>query len=502
MSERHSEALLDQAIAAFERRATAAQRQTANALADVTDWMEDSRSQRKRDREMLSTVADRLAKIEARVSSEPKEDSFAPVRDAISRLEERFEAFARPAPEPPAIENTLRGLDEKLNALATRMDRPRPQPAPAPEPPPAPPPQRPVIRLQTQAVGDAVAEIVRRRNHLDGVSHASMASHAMSGLDQRLEAITKRLEEAADQASGREKNESAALENLRKDVAGLASRLEDLRRGDNDRNRDNICAGERRIESLREEIAAMSRSVAELAPRARIEAIESAIRDLTLKIESSRMNGARDALLQPIEDVAADLRQAIAALDPRGVVERLENEVRSIAGKLDSFQAAGAIDPEAFNRICDQTREVRDLLTAAASRPLPVEKIEEQINALAERLDALPAGLPRGEEGDARPSLGALRAIIAEAEAPAFKSLQRRLEDLSQKFDDARAEKADSPQLEAMLRTLADKLETALASRSDGAHEALERQIELLSARLDKSDRSLASISSLDNSIG
>src|SRR6187551_274672 len=82
-NERHSEALLDQAIAAFERRAVAAQRQTANALADVNEWMEESRSYRKRDREMLSTVAERLAQIEARVASSKEEDSFALVRDAI-----------------------------------------------------------------------------------------------------------------------------------------------------------------------------------------------------------------------------------------------------------------------------------------------------------------------------------------------------------------------------------------------------------------------------------
>src|SRR5437763_16742262 len=80
--ERESEALLDQAIAAFERRAHAAQRQTANALADVNEWVEESRSHRKRDREMLSTVADRLAKIEARVASPREEEPFAPIRDA------------------------------------------------------------------------------------------------------------------------------------------------------------------------------------------------------------------------------------------------------------------------------------------------------------------------------------------------------------------------------------------------------------------------------------
>jgi localization factor PodJL len=530
----HSEALLDHAIAAFERRANAAQRQTANALADVNEWMEESRSHRKRDRDMLSTVADRLAKIEERVASRPEEDSFAPVRDAISRLEERFEALSRPAPAPPVIETTLRDLDEKLNALAARMDRPRPPPAPEA----APVPQRPLIRLQTREVGDAVAEIVRRRNHLDGVSHAPiLLAQGMSGFDQRLEAITKRLEQAADHVSGRENRESTALEALQKEIAGLTSRLEDMRRGGlpEERHAEALQAGERRIDSLREEIAAMSRTLSELAPRASVEAIDLAIRELTLKVEASRMNGARDAVLAPIEQLASELREALAAFDPRAVVERLEGEIRSIARKLESFQADGGIDPDAFNRICEQTREVRDLLTAAVSRPLPVEKIEQQINALTQRLDALPVAMPRGEGADLGPSLGEIRSLIADAEAPAFKSLQGRLEALSDKFDDVaaraqhpsefgelskrldvmhealaariadtsgRGSDEEAGQLTGMMRGLAEKLENALASRSDGAQEALERQIELLSQRLDKSDRSLASISSLDRSIG
>src|SRR5947209_7578303 len=249
--ERESEALLDQAIAAFERRAVAAQRQTANALADVNEWMEESRSHRKRDREMLSTVADRLAKIEARVVSRPEEDSFAPIRDAIGRLEERFESLSRPAAAPPQIETTLRDLDEQLNALAARMDRPRAQPAAEAPPASAPEAQRPVIRMQTRAVGDAVAEIVRRRNHLDGVSHAPiMLAQGTGGFDQRLEAITKRLEEAANQASGRETRESAAREALQKEVAGLAPQLEDMRGGGahEDRHAEAMQAGEPRIE--------------------------------------------------------------------------------------------------------------------------------------------------------------------------------------------------------------------------------------------------------------
>ncbi len=76
-------------------------------------------------------------------------------------------------------------------------------------------------------------------------------------------------------------------------------------------------------------------------------------------------------------------------------------------------------------------------------------------------------------------------------------------EALAARIDDAapRGLGGDTGQLESMVRDLADKLEMALSRNDSDAQEALERQIELLSQRLDKSDRSLASIGSLDKSI-
>src|SRR5436305_13340730 len=176
------------------------------------------------------------------------------------------------------------------------------------------------------------------------------------------------------------------------------------------------------------------------------------------------MNGARDAVLAPIEQVASELREALAQFDPRVVVERLEGEIRSIARKLESFQVSGGIDPDAFNRICEQTREVRDLLTAAVSRPLPVERIEQQINLLTQRLDALPVAMPRGEGGDFAPRLGEIRSLVADAEAPAFKSLQSRLEALSDKFDDV-ALRAQQPSELGELSKRLDFMHEALATR-------------------------------------
>ena len=55
------------------------------------------------------------------------------------------------------------------------------------------------------------------------------------------------------------------------------------------------------IDALRAELAAMSRSLADLAPRNAVVALEGAIRDLTQRVAVSRENGARENLLAPVD---------------------------------------------------------------------------------------------------------------------------------------------------------------------------------------------------------
>ena len=146
------------------------------------------------------------------------------------------------------------------------------------------------------------------------------------------------------------------------DIRVLVGKLDDMRREQADRG---VCAVD--LSAMRGEIAAMTRSLADLAPRNAVIALEGAIADLLQRVEMMRQNGHVESLLAPLDATAAELRAAIKAHDPQTIATGLEREIRAIGDKIDGL-ATTAINPETFERIRRQTEEVRDLIASAASR--------------------------------------------------------------------------------------------------------------------------------------
>ena len=87
--------------------------------------------------------------------------------------------------------------------------------------------------------------------------------------------------------------------------------------------------------AMRAEIGAMSRSLADLAPRNAVVALEGAIRDLVQRVEMLRQNGQGESMLAPLEAMAAEFRAALRAHDPQPAVAALEREIRAIGGKVE-----------------------------------------------------------------------------------------------------------------------------------------------------------------------
>jgi localization factor PodJL len=234
------------------------------------------------------------------------------------------------------------------------------------------------------------------------------------------------------------------------------------------------------VQSLRGELAAMAQSLANLAPRNAVVALEGAMRDLSERVAALGDGGARDALAALI----VEARESLRAHDPHAAVAGLERELRTLGAKVDAI-AQGVVDPAAFQRIRAQTEEVRNLLAAAASRPVPVERLERQIGELADRVDRLAAS-PAPQAESAR-----LGALIADARAQiersipaaALTAIERRLEDLAQRMDAALRR---PPQPAAIApRALED-----LTRRIDSLHGAVERQPD--SAKLEAVLREIA----------
>ena len=298
---------------------------------------------------------------------------------------------------------------------------------------------------------------------------------------------------------------------MRDDIRALALKLDDLRRQQSDPRGSAVDLG-----AMRAEIAAMSQSLADLAPRNAVVALEGAIGDLMQRVEMVRQDGAGASLLAPLEAMAAELRAALRTRDPQAVAAGLEREIRVIAGKIDSLTAM-AIKPETFERIRRQTEEVRNLLASAALRTAPLERMERRIGELADRVEELGASpAPHFESAEITAFLTEARRQIERSTPPeALASIERRLgeiaarldeeiarpsapaidprpfDDLARRIDDvrqsleARAPAAvDTGPIEKLMRDLDAKLEAAGPTDADAR--ALQSMAAEISVKLDR----------------
>jgi localization factor PodJL len=295
------------------------------------------------------------------------------------------------------------------------------------------------------------------------------------------------------------------------DIRALALKLDDMRHERTDPSTSV------ELSAMRAEIEAMSRSLADLAPRNAVIALEGAIRDLVQRVEMLRQSGHGESMLAPLETVAAEFHAALIAHDPKAAAAKLESEIRAIGGKIDSL-AATTIKAETFEPIRRQTEEVRNLLASAALRTPPLERLERQIGELADRIERLGASpSPHFESAEMAallaeacrqiehsPSPAALVSIerrleqiaarldqeLARPEAPAtidpgsFDDLARRFDEVRQSLETLPPATIDTGPIERLLEDFGAKL--AAAGRTDADAQALQLIFSQISDKLDQ----------------
>lgn len=477
-------------------------------------------------------LAHRLDHLEAELSLRAPQETILPIKGALARLETRLDTLAT-----PAAQSSLRGLsgnsvplthygdqldrvESKVNALLTSLASSTAMPPagqyrqatsdPAPRPP---------------SLGDAVAAIARRQRSLEtpggALPHADQAGASLRFGRARAE------RGAEDQLGG------GALAGLRSDIASLAGKVEDMRREQAERNALPPAACN--LDKLRAEIATMSDALRDLAARGSIAPLEAAVRNLTQQIESSRTDGIREGVLQPLERLVGDLRHALAEVDPRTTIRGLEGEVHKLGSKLDDLGKCG-FNASAWGTIDDRTREIRDLLATGPAHAAPIEQMERQLAALAERFDRVRDGAERPDESDLQAVADELRTLTRETREPghsAFAKIETQLDTITARVEEAITEARDDsrytalanrindvhrelaeriahgmPQLdvkslENLVRSLADRVEQARGPQADNhAIEALQRQVSEFAARWDRADMGSPSLTSLEHSIG
>ena len=172
-----TELLLEEAIDAMERRAIRAERQTDNALQSFSKLLERNEANRDRERDSVSTLAQKLSDIEARLVDRLGTPEENPIKGALARLEARLDTIGRrgaaesqakslmtQGPSVPA--EPFQRLEEKLNSIFDALHTRAPQ---------AQSEASPIALAASQAgpakerrLGDAIAEISKRQQTLQG----------------------------------------------------------------------------------------------------------------------------------------------------------------------------------------------------------------------------------------------------------------------------------------------------------------------------------------------
>src|ERR1700722_10644559 len=333
-----------------------------------------------------------------------------------------------------------------------------------------------VRRLET--IRTSLADVAQNgERRIDGLPSAAVDPKAPFDLKAAVSQIAMRRHELEERAGrgetgsldagrgmdGPPPEAAAALsQSLLDDVRALGLKLDDLRR---ERADPSASAA---LGAMRAEIQAMSRSLADLAPRNAVVALEGAIRDLVQRVDMLRQSGHGESMLAPLEATAAEFRAALRAHDPQPAVAGLEREIRAIGVKIDSL-AAAAIKPETFETIRRQTEEVRNLLASAALRTPPLERLERQIGELADRVERLGASpAPHFESAEMAALLAeACRQIERSTPPAALVSIERRLEEIAARLDQEIAR----PNAPAAIDT--SRFDD-LARRIDGVRQSLE----------------------------
>jgi localization factor PodJL len=275
----------------------------------------------------------------------------------------------------------------------------------------------------------AASQIAMRRHELEARAGGTAGMPPDPPVAHRAESSAA--EGDRDAAPGAADDAPPLTQLLLDDVRALGRKLEDMRR-----ERAEPSGSAVDLSAMRGEIDAMRRSLTDLAPRNAVVALEGAIRDLVQRVEMLRQSGHGESMLAPLEAMAAEFRAAVKAHDPQAAAAGLEREIRAIGGKIDSL-AAAAIKPETFERIRQQTEEVRNLLASAALRTAPLERLERQIGELADRVERLGASpAPHFETAEMAALLAeACRQIERSTPPAALASIERRLEQIAARLD-------------------------------------------------------------------
>ena len=315
------------------------------------------------------------------------------------------------------------------------------------------PPELPNLRLPP-SLDRAVAEISARKRMLNDSTAP----------------VTRQQPQAAMAASAPPAQDLSGLEDL---LRNITNHIETLRNP----------GLEQAINALRAELGEIGRALGDAMPRQAIEAIESQIHNLDRRIAEGRQAGVDASALGRIEHGLAEVRDALHGLMPAENLIGFTDAVENLAHKIDQIVAQK--DPTTLAQLESAIITLREMTNHVASN-YTVRGFAAQVHALGEKVDAM-----------------AMASASAGAGGDVLNHLDHRIAALS----DALTERAQggalvSPQLEALMESLASKIEQIQYTAGGGnAFGHLEDRIVRLAEKLDASDSRLGHLEGIERGL-
>lgn len=439
------DAALAQAAAA-ERITRESSAKTAGALDSIARWIEKTEN--------------RLASGE-RATVERQERATAVIADAIKTMGERLVEIERKTIE----------VQGKPAAVA------------------APAAARPTLSRDSLAA--AVTDIRTRQRILDTDTETVAARPAFSesriaALRQDLQALSARIDPANEPPAAHERARMPSSPRA-SDTRGLESMIADLgAKLDRLDQRD-------RIEPILKPLARIESEVARLSQDRSNEGyarFELEVAHLAAKVDALAARGGDKTMLAPVLRDISDIRDMLASTGSDNRLGELSQQVSTLAAEVGRLRETQT-DGRELRSLSLAIEDVRDAILSDRSQdrfadPAPLLSLSRQVEALAGKVESLPAMRPEVLNAQAEQLFARLDEIGASGR-PASDELSRRIEALVIKLEDV------ADRQPTQLADRIDALQQRIETLADHGPAAVTKQIEALAGRIE----SLAASSNL-----
>lgn len=325
-------------------------------------------------------------------------------------------------------------------------------------------------------------DVASRRTRRERTSARPSVARARFSIDEAIDDIAERqseLESPRRPLVSSARHESAAHPPLKIELAKVTKALAELQRETVE------SASAEDVETLRREVAQISRGLTALAPRESIEHIETALGDLARRLSEARTSGLVDEFLAPVESLIGDLKRSLLGAAPTAALEAIEKRVGALVRNVEAL-AETRVDPDAIEALLEHSRDIREMLKAASARRPEFQAMEKQIGDLGSRLDRI------AERGATSAGLDAINKSVAqiradmETQSPikGVKALDGRIDALTRKMDQAASRTDIDAHFDRLGKRL-DAMHTDLAERTPDIRK-LEQMLAALQTRTDQ----------------